>query len=305
MVIDLCASCGSEFVHHVPLRERLAYVVCKACGHCEKEPSDIPGSDSFEIAQTQYYGKDTSIFKAALSPFEDEVLAVRRAVVSRHLSPGASVLEVGPGSGRFLAWIKSIGLRATAVEHSPELSRQIETDLSIDVMVGEFENIALPSGAFDAFCSFHVIEHVRDPQRHLQVAFRAVRPGGVAFIATPNAGSWEHRIMDRLSPNYDSAHLRVFSPTSLRSAAEACGWQVIEVSTPEYSSGWLRVASKIVRRVRGEDEEETAGRYALQAASAMSRVSAALRICMMPLRFIQQRLGGGNELFVVFRKPDA
>lgn len=300
----LCRSCDSAQVRQVHIREKLAYFVCSTCGHCEKLQLDDPNLDSFEEAQTKYYGDETAIFNAALSPFEKEVLTLRCHVAGEHFAPGSHVLEVGPGAGQFLAWLKSIGFQVTAAEHSPQLASRLTADLATDVIVGEFETMELPTGTFDAFCSFHVIEHVRSPELHLQKAHNVVQPGGVALVATPNARSWEQRIPGLLSPNFDSAHLRIFSPRSLQRLARACGWQVRQCLTPEYSTGWLRIASKIVRRVRGQDEEKTAGQYAARSSAAMAPIASAIQIGSMPLRYVQQRMGGGNEIFLVLRKPD-
>lgn len=300
----VCAACKSKKIKLISVRDQLTYISCEKCGHCEIFHLDESSLDSFEEAQTKYYCNETAIFDAALSPFEQEVLALRCDIAGKLLAPGSHVLEVGPGAGQFLTWLRSSGFQVTVAEHSPQLASRLEADLGAEVIVGEFETMALPNDAFDAFCSFHVIEHVRSPELHLQKAYSVVRSGGIALVATPNARSWEQRIPGNLSPNFDSAHLHIFSPCSLQRLARACGWQVSQCLTPEYSTGWLRVASKIVRRVRGQDEEKTAGQYAAQSSIAMARIASAIRIGSMPLRYVQQRLGGGNEIFLVLRKPD-
>ena len=37
--------------------------------------------------------------------------------------------------------------------------------------------------------------------------------------------------------------------------------ELVHCVTPEYSSGWLRSAAKILRKLKGEDEELSAGKY--------------------------------------------
>ena len=108
-----------------------------------------------------------------------------------------------------------------------------------------------------------------------------------------------------LSPNYDSAHLRVFSPDSLCKLAQNAGWQVQEVITPEFTMGWLRVLSKILRRIKSEHEESTAGKYAGAVTDKQRGIFRIANFVTMPVRAVQARLGGGNELFLVLRKPDS
>jgi SAM-dependent methyltransferase len=44
-------------------------------------------------------------------------------------------------------------------------------------------------GRFDAISMWHVIEHVRDPKRYLEHAYRLLQPGGWLLIETPVVGS--------------------------------------------------------------------------------------------------------------------
>jgi SAM-dependent methyltransferase len=152
------------------------------------------------------------------------------------------------------------------------------------------------------FCSFHVIEHVLDPRAHLELAIKYVKPGGLAFIATPNANSWEQRLFPRLSPNFDSAHLRVFSQKSLRILAQDVGWSVVYEKTPEYSSSWLRVFSKILRKFRGEDEEATAGKYLLNQSFSRKMLLYFIMLFSYPFRILQSLFNGGNEIFTVLKR---
>ena len=299
-----CTSCEKSPLKILHLRDTLSYYVCPKCKHCEKvvnENSSI--NEAFEDAQEKYFGEDSAIFLVAQSPFEAEVLERRIDILSRYLPHKSSIIEVGPGGGAVLNWLMEEGHQPTAVEYSPSLAKHLAQHFGIAVKTGEFETLEIENEGFDAFCSFHVIEHVRDPLAHLRKAFSIVRPGGMAFVATPNSTSWEQRIPGHLSPNYDSAHLRVFSPESLSKFAQDAGWQVQEVITPEFTMGWLRVLSKIVRRFKGEDEESTAGKYAGAVTSKQRSIFRIANLITMPVRAVQARLGGGNELFLVLRRP--
>jgi 2-polyprenyl-3-methyl-5-hydroxy-6-metoxy-1,4-benzoquinol methylase len=297
-----CIVCFSTAVKIVRVNDDLKYLACKVCGHCEKVDSYLTKKVNFEDAQTKYFGKDSLVFSVVSSPFEAEILKKRGEVITRHLEEGSSVIEVGPGAGTFLKWLNEKGYRVTAVEHAPELARYITDRLNVPVHVGEFETVEVDSSSVDAFCSFHVIEHVLDPVVHLAKAFDVVRSGGYAFLATPNARSWEQRVSGHLSPNYDFAHLRVFSQNSLRQICEAAGWTVLEVRTPEYSIGWLRISSKILRRLRREHEGDTAGKYATGSSQTLRVFAFVVDKISWPLRFVQSIFGGGNELFFVLKK---
>ncbi len=299
----ICTSCSSKDVQRLDLRSELKYKICMACGHCEKLITSGTAEDEFETAQARYFGEDSAVLKAQVSPFEVEILAKRVGVVSKWLEPKRTVAEVGPGAGSFLRWLQQSGHCAIAIEHAPDLARILARKYLISVVTGEFEETEIASNSVDAFCSFHVIEHVRDPSAHIAKAFDIVKPGGHAFIATPNAKSWEQMIPGNLSPNYDSAHLSIFSRASLRTLCEAGGWSVLEQRTEEYTIAWLRVFSKVVRRMRGEHEEDTAGKYLGSSSAAFRTIIGVVRAATWPMRFVQGRSGGGNELFFVLKKP--
>jgi 2-polyprenyl-3-methyl-5-hydroxy-6-metoxy-1,4-benzoquinol methylase len=299
---DRCAACGSIDVSLLEPRISLFYSCCKACGHCLQLMEAGDGSGSFERAQIKYYG-DTSQFSFnEPNLFDREVIADRALVLNTVLQVGDDVLEVGPGGGHVLRWLTSMGHRVTAIEHSAALASELTKFTSANVKVGDFESLSI-DGPFDVFCSFHVIEHVTDSHTHLSKAYALVRPGGFALVATPNARSWQQILFPALSPNFDSAHLCVFSPASLRSLCEKSGWQVIRVETPEFSAGWLRVLTKGLRRLRNESEEDTAGKYSRANSPFMWLVSKIIQIVTLPFRSLQRISGYGNEIFVVLRKP--
>lgn len=296
-----CESCGSSKVHRFSVRPELDYDCCKSCGHCLKVPNRDLSLD-FETAQATYFGEGTLLVSERVDFFEQEVLDQRKRMIQRYLPEGALVTEVGPGSGFFAEWLRSQGYGVQLAEHSEVLGSFLAAKLDVKVFVGDF----LP-GAFQlitggAFCSFHVVEHVADPVSHLAAGRETVCPGGFAFVATPNSRSWQQRLFRRLSPNFDSAHLRVFSVASLCEACEQAGWTVEATFTPEYTSAWLRVATKAIRLIRRQNEERTAGSYAASTAK-YGRLLYLIWLVMSPLRFLQSKAGGGNEIFVVLRNP--
>lgn len=297
-----CTSCGSSHTRTAHPRSKLTYICCGSCGHCEQIQAEQDASDAFEAAQEKYYGVSSLLLLPDPDPFETELLSKRFSVLESYLKSPSKVLEVGPGAGHVLKWLLSNRHSTTAVEHSPTLARQLSNRFTIPVVTGEFESSDLEPNSFDAFCSFHVIEHVPDPLAHLTKAFELVRPGGLAFIATPNARSLEQIAFQSLSPNFDSAHTFVFSPNSLAHFSENAGWSVLSCMTPEYSSGWLRVITKAIRRLKREDEEETAGKYAKSPSTSFHTIASVAKSVMFPICAVQGRLGYGNEIFMVLKK---
>ena len=278
------------------------YHKCRACGH-ETQKSLLPIADQFESSQREYFGDSSMLLQTAMNVLERERIAERLRVISKYMTDG-SIVEVGPGSGNTAKALTDRGYELVIVEHSPVLGEAIRERLGLEIRIGEFEQIDFGDRTFDAYASFHVLEHVADVNAHLAKAASMVRPEGYAFIATPNAGSAEHRALGRHSPNYSSAHLRLFTAESLEKTLLASGWRPVEFLTPSYTDAHLRVATASLRAIRGTsrsagDRQERTSYTGMVASRSGQLALSAARVLTWPLRTLQYRAGVGNELMIV------
>lgn len=304
MTQTTCNVCGSGRVRQISVQGNLVYFCCSQCFYCEKRPELGSAHDDFIASQATYYEDPLADPFSEPMPIQREKMNQRTLLAGRYLQPGARILEIGPGNGTFLNWAQSSGYRCTACEQSSVLSSALRAR-GFEVIEGEFEQLVLED-RYDVLFSFHIIEHIASPLSHLTQALSLTRPGGHLVVATPNAASWQQRLFPSLSANFDTAHLHVLSLQSLSALGKMAGWDVIDHVTPENASGWLRFVSKLVRRMRGEDETVTAGKYANMSADG-GRMTTFIRLfaaVSYPFRLLQSKVGGGNEIVVVFRKPE-
>ena len=299
-----CAACDSCDWKSVPETDGGAYLRCRCCHFHIQVPhhGSVHPDDRFEEEQQRFYGQDPLCVSPLFAYLQQQRIGRRMKVLQRYLQTGR-VLEVGPGGGDLLSGLAELGYQVDAVEHSPTLAALIHERWGVNVRVGAFEELPFGDTLYDALLSFHVIEHVPDAAAHLEKAARVVRRGGYAFIATPNADSWEHRMPCGLSPNYSTAHLQLFTPRSLTLLLEKTGWQVVARSTPSYADAWLRVAASVVRRVRGQHRSAERGRFAR--GSSTRRRKGYVQLfdgVTRPVRRVQELLQGGNELLLIAQR---
>lgn len=294
-----CVACESSRLKLVHNTWGGGYRQCRDCGH-EVQLEDIVMSRraAFEREQNRFYGKDSMYKAPGFSRLQIPRLVRRLHMLQRFL-PAGKLIEVGPGQGEVVEAALKRGYGVTAVEQSPELAEYIRARLNIDVICDSFESHDFGIHQYDAYLSFHVIEHVPDVVSHLRKAAKIVRTNGYAIIATPNAASWEHSLLGRRSANYSSAHFTLFTPTSLQTVLQQAGWKTQCLETPSYADSWLRVIGAIVRAMQPEGRAIQRGALARSSSRRYSALLAVASVLTRPMRKFQEWLGRGNEILIV------
>jgi 2-polyprenyl-3-methyl-5-hydroxy-6-metoxy-1,4-benzoquinol methylase len=298
-----CACCGGQAFSTALQTDGGPYRACLSCRTLYQEAMLSPTlahQDKFEEEQDRFYGDDSVMLASGFEELQAEATKRRLSTAQRYLKSG-HVFEVGPGNGKTLALFMQHGFEVDAVEHSATLADQVAKTTGATVYNGDFDALSL-SRKYDAYMSFHVIEHVPNFVAHLKKAAEITRSGGYAFIATPHVRSLEHRVSGGLAPNFSTAHLHLFSKQGMRLALNEAGWDVVKMTTPEYPMSWLRVMTAFMRAAKGKGAAKARGGYASAASTNMLRAVRVFSIVSWPFRKCQEFLSLGEELFVVARK---
>ena len=103
------------------------------------------------------------------------------------LQSGMKMLEPGCGRCEFLSNFKELGLEVYGVDISPEAAEFAE---GFTVKLCDVENEPLPFGddTFDVLYSKSFIEHLHNPGKYLEEAYRVLKPGGMLLTLVPD---WE------------------------------------------------------------------------------------------------------------------
>ncbi len=140
------------------------------------------------------------------------------------------LLDVGCAGGKDLQRIQEMGWKVTGVEFSPTAASVARARLGCEVLVGDFEQVALGDEAFDAIRFGHTLEHLPSPKRALEKAHRVLRPDGLLWIEVPNAASLERWLFGRHWFCWDlPRHLYHFSPQTLARLVSITGFRPVKI----------------------------------------------------------------------------
>jgi 2-polyprenyl-3-methyl-5-hydroxy-6-metoxy-1,4-benzoquinol methylase len=297
--------CGSPIISKSLHTDAGEYIRCRECGTEKQIVLDSQINNRFAEAENEFYGESAIYFASFFSYIGYTQAKKRLEIVLRYLKQG-SLIEVGPGSGHFLSLASGKGFVCEAVEFSAVLGKYIQDRVGLPVYQGVFESLPLKINHYDAVVSFHVIEHSENPIEHLRKALEVVKLGGYVFLATPNANSWQHRIMKSWSPNYCRAHLYFFSKKGLKRVIKSIGGEAIDIVTIEDVFDTTRAWTTLGKKLLGHNAKEltNSGGSIVKATpfKAGVLILSLIRIATWPIRKIQEAFYGGNQLFVIARK---
>ncbi len=160
--------------------------------------------------------------------------------IARHRRAG-SLLDIGCGTGLFLAVARRHGWEVCGVDECAEATRHAREHFGLEVWDGQFTDFAAEGRSFDAIAMWDIIEHARDPVGLLRAARSVLAPGGVMGISTPNqrsildvvAGSLYHlsggRVTRWLEKFYIEQHFLYFTPDTLAATLGRAGLETLDL----------------------------------------------------------------------------
>jgi 2-polyprenyl-3-methyl-5-hydroxy-6-metoxy-1,4-benzoquinol methylase len=175
------------------------------------------------------------------------------------------LLEVGCGDGTAMMVMKNRGWMVEGQDVDPNACRVAAQRTGLPVYCGELDCLELPREKYDAVLMVHVIEHVRDPIRMLNVCRGLLKPEGTLVVVTPNVEGLGNRDFGRCWRDMDAPrHLQLFSPKTLSRVAELARFKASSVRTTMAHAHYVGGASIANRRREGPLSD--AGRLGLKTA---------------------------------------
>jgi SAM-dependent methyltransferase len=210
-------------------------VRCPACGHRQTDP--MPADAVLETAYADAASEDYVAEEAGQR--ETARRALRR--IEAHLAPAPiphnggprhrTLLDLGCWVGFLLSEAVDRGWDAVGIEPSAFASAYARDRLGLDVRTGDLFTTELPLGHYDAIVMGDVLEHLPRPGEALDRMAELLRPGGITWMALPDAGSVVARGLRARWWSVIPTHVQFFTRRSLRTLLERHGWTVVEIGS--------------------------------------------------------------------------
>lgn len=229
-----------------------------------KESFELYYDQDLELLRTQpqpdnlsaYYEADNYISHSdhAATFFEKVYQSVKQFNLKRKLRLVANVklmpktlLDIGAGTGEFLAMAKKNGWRVKGVEPNPvakELARNKGLDMVVDLKT-------LPKEKFAVVTLWHVLEHMPALEQSIQHICDKVADGGTLIIAVPNYKSFDAKYYGAYWAAYDvPRHLWHFSKTAIEKLFVQQQFDLVQVKPMWFDAFYVSLLSETYKSGR-------------------------------------------------------
>ncbi len=247
-----CPACGGPLE---PWREALpaepadappvALSRCGRCGTAVTESPLAPGAHD----RGAYGGGRPRLSRAAapvLAAFDRR----RLELIDR---PGARLLDVGAGRGRFVAAARAAGYRAEGIEPSLRGVAAAHEEYGVRLRREALAEARVAPGSLEVITLWHVLEHLEDPAGALAAMAGWLAPGGVILVGVPNLASLQARIGGARWFHLDvPRHRTHFTARGLELALAAAGLEPVRTThiLAEHNpfGMWQSILSRLTRR---------------------------------------------------------
>jgi 2-polyprenyl-3-methyl-5-hydroxy-6-metoxy-1,4-benzoquinol methylase len=152
----------------------------------------------------------------------------KRRLVNKYIKKGR-ILEVGCGSGDFLDELLRSGVwDAVGIEPNENAAQYSEKRLGIPIYQEKFSEVEFENKSFDVLIMWYVLEHLEEPVKSMQKAYKLLHDGGWFVFSIPYLEGWEARVFGEYWSGWDlPRHLYIFPIKLIRQILSEIGFEIV------------------------------------------------------------------------------
>ncbi len=254
---DHCPGCHSTDLSelflcqdHTVSKEKFAVWACANCGG--RFTQNVPDEASIgSYYQSEDYISHSNTSRGLINRLYQMVrtYTVKKKVELIKRESGkekGSLLDVGCGTGQFLAGMKSAGWTVSGLEPDPG-ARKLASE-AVGEIIEEPEGLFADRPTVGVITLWHVLEHVHRLHEYLDRFHALLQPGGLLLIAVPNFTSADATHYGADWAAYDvPRHLYHFSPESMAVLMSQHGFRIDRHLPMPFDAFYVSMLSEQIR----------------------------------------------------------
>ena len=159
-----------------------------------------------------------------------------------------SILDIGCGTGEFLAACKEMGAECEGIE--PNAGARNLAIKNHELKVSDLSLLDTKADqSVDFITMWHVLEHVHELRKVIRHLYRLLQPGGHCFIALPNPSSLDAQHYGTVWAAYDvPRHLYHFKPAVVKKGFSEAGFESITAFPMKLDAYYVSLLSEKYKR---------------------------------------------------------
>ena len=233
---QICDAAACEVLHRQkfvlpqghPLTAGYDVVCCNRCGFVYADTTVSQADyDRFYAQFSKYEDRQTST-GGGDAPWDAERLAATAAYIAEFLPDRrARILDIGCANGGLLRALRDLGWdNVVGVDPSAACVENTRRLHGIEAHVGVLSAIPVGLGQFDCVILSHVLEHVSNLHPAVHSLGDLVRPGGIAYVETPDATRYAEFVTAPFQ-DFNTEHINHFSLRCLANLFGGAGWNAL------------------------------------------------------------------------------
>lgn len=204
-----------------------------------------------EIKQAGLFQKAKNKLGRLFGNIHWEILQILQSIQA------TTVLEIGPGNGSLLYFLKDHGFEVVGVEMDSNCVNRMRKK-GVVCYLGDLKDVIdrIGSKKFDAIIMCHVFEHLYHPKETLISIYNLLNEQGIIYINIPNRCSMEAKMFGKYWRGFDlPRHIVHYDSRTIRLILTETGFNIIKCKNQLFPSSFVEsIAFRFFRRGKMPDK---------------------------------------------------